>query len=189
MINKLNYLVILFTSLALSFPVYSQICEPAVTTETLSEENFIIDDANGTVEDIISQLRWARCAFGQTWNGKTCEGFPQQLNWQEALTTADELDYGLINAWRIPDIKELMSIIDFQCAIPPLNASLFPQAPASLDNGLWSSTPVQTDPIDPLNPEVKIWFIDLGEGKVKKRAWNQTNYVFFVTKGKIDYIP
>lgn len=182
------YIISLLTGIILSLPVYSQICEPSLTTQNISEENFTFDDISGTILDTVTTLRWARCAWGQEWNAdkKTCEQFPIKLNWQEALKTANELVYGS-NQWRLPDIKELMSIIDFQCFAPPLNATMFPQAPTSVDNGLWSATPVQTDPVSAA--DVKIWFIDMGEGKVKKRLWNQTNFVFFVSEGNVTSTP
>lgn len=178
--------------MVLSLPVFSQICEPLLTTQNISEENFTFNDINGTIYDTVTELKWARCAWGQEWNAdkKTCNQFPIKLNWQDALITANDLDYGNETEWRLPDIKELMSIIDFQCFIPPLNTTIFPQPPASLDNGLWSSTPVQTDPVNASDSEgVKIWFIDVGEGKVKKRLWNQTNFVFFVSEGNVTSTP
>lgn len=59
------------------------------------------DNSNGTVTDQATELMWM-----QDDNG---EG----LNWQEALTYAESFVYGGYSDWRLPNAKELQSILDY----------------------------------------------------------------------------
>jgi len=59
------------------------------------------DNGNGTVTDQATGLMWM-----QDDNG---EG----LNWQEALAYAESFVYGGYSDWRLPNVKELQSILDY----------------------------------------------------------------------------
>lgn len=63
--------------------------------------NNFIDNGDGTITDQASGLMWT-----QNDNG---EG----LNWEEALEYAESFEYAGYNDWRLPDIKELQSIVDY----------------------------------------------------------------------------
>ena len=42
------------------------------------------------------------------------------------------------NDWQVPNIKQLLSIVERKCVAPAINANLFPDTPASAQ--FWSST-------------------------------------------------
>lgn len=83
-------------------------------------------------------LEWQRCLAGQVWNEETlsCDEEPTAMNWQDALENTPE-------GWRLPNIKELMSIVDHSCSYPSINTTVFPMASNASELGhttQWSST-------------------------------------------------
>ena len=80
-------------------------------------------------------LEWQRCPVGQELEGNVCSGSAKHLTWQEALATGAAKGQG----WRVPNIKELLSIVE-ECRVnPPLNRVIFPIEPVYA--GFWSSSP------------------------------------------------
>jgi hypothetical protein len=112
------------------------------------------DNLNGTVLDNLTGLVWlknANCFGAQTWTN--------------ALSNANTLanlacglsDGSVARDWRLPNVKELQSLIDFGQFFPALP----PGSPFSgvLSGGYWSST---TDASIPANA----WIVNLGAGDV-----------------------
>ncbi len=125
-------------SLAL-FVNAEQVCP--LNDATMPTENFIIEENNPEyVIDSTTGLAWARCLVGQTWNAasQSCSGEALRLTWQEALAASQTFSVGSIDDWRVPNIKELASIVERSCVEPATNLAVFPSSPAQ---HLWSSTP------------------------------------------------
>jgi len=151
---------------------YAQVCTRDNTPQSIAPGNFELNANNSggaEIQDKISGLTWKRCVYGQAWNGISCTGSPIKVTWQEALQLA------VAEGWRIPNVKELSLIIDHQCIAPPLHETLFPNAPASEDNGLWSSTPHLSSAT-----ETHAWWVDLLFGTMKYRPVTQLNFALFV---------
>jgi hypothetical protein len=72
------------------------------------------DNNDGTITDGRTHLMWKRCSEGQSWDdtGKACTGSPAALSWQTALSTAEAASFAGKSDWRLPNIKELASILD-----------------------------------------------------------------------------
>lgn len=149
--------------------IYAQVCQRSNTPQTVAVGNF--DLLGAEIQDKITGLIWKRCVAGQSWNGTTCDGPPIKLTWQQALKEASQLGSG----WRLPDTKELNSILDLQCAAPPFNPVVFPDMPASESNGLWSSTPYIN-----AAPNTNAWWLDLMFGNMDYRSILTTNFAIFV---------
>ncbi len=94
------------------------------------------DHGDGTVTDTQSGITWMRCAIGQSWTGKACDGQPTALSWQGAQDVAASLDqhngYAGHTDWRMPRIPELAMIAERQCADPRINLEIFPGTPADI---------------------------------------------------------
>ena len=58
-----------------------------------------------TISDRATGLMWMRVDSGLLKAGK--------MNWEEALAWAENLDFGGFSDWRLPNIKELQSIVDY----------------------------------------------------------------------------
>jgi hypothetical protein len=108
----------------------------------------LTDKKNGTISDPKTGLVWKKCSEGQTWKegDNTCAGSLDRFNWQEALQRAQDINAARVGEnfsqsdWRLPNIKELSSIIELRCAMPALNNTIFP-FPLLNSRFFWSSSP------------------------------------------------
>ncbi|MDX8392455.1 MAG: DUF1566 domain-containing protein [Mariprofundaceae bacterium] len=119
-----------------------QTCQTASITADTPTADFT-DNGNGTVTHTKTSLMWKRCSEGQAWNGTTCTGTATTYSWQGALQQAETLNNGggfaTFTNWRVPNIKELSSIVERQCASPAINAAIFP---ATVNSQYWSASPI-----------------------------------------------
>lgn len=106
---------------------------------TTPDSRFEILGDGAEVKDKQTNLIWQRCSIGQTWDKtqKTCSGSPQKLKWKTALSEAKKLG----NGYRLPNVKELQSIIEYQCAAPAINKKIFIGYDGEVSNWYFSSTP------------------------------------------------
>jgi hypothetical protein len=99
--------------------------------------NVFVENSDGTISQTNTGLMWAKCSEGQS--GDTCTGTATTLTWALALTTADSANLAGYSDWRLPNIKELQALIDYERAgNSKLNPLYFPNTPAA---AFWSSTP------------------------------------------------
>ena len=103
-----------------------------------SPDSRFVTNADGTVLDDDTKLIWMRCSLGQSWDGSSCSGTPSEVDWQTALSEAQEFEFAEYSDWRLPDIKELSSIVEQQCYNPSINETVFPGTPAEQ---YWTSSP------------------------------------------------
>jgi hypothetical protein len=120
----------------------AQDCRPDSIPASTPTSRFT-DNHDGTVTDTATGLTWKRCAEGLTWDGSSCTGDEASFTWQEALQQAGSVNsaggYAGHADWRLPNIKELRSIVERQCLGPAINLSVFPGASAS---HFWSGSPI-----------------------------------------------
>ena len=122
---------------------WAQTC---VTNQPLfQEEGQLIDLENGTVLDVKSNLLWSKCTLGQTYNqvDNSCSngGATSYTTWQEALQATEtpvNTTVGTITGFRLPNIKELTSIVNYQCVFPAVDEALFP---STENEPYWTNTP------------------------------------------------
>lgn len=62
------------------------------------------DNGDGTVTDNLSGLTWTQNA----------NLYPLTANWQEAITYCNDLEIADYDDFRLPNIRELMSLLDFE---------------------------------------------------------------------------
>jgi hypothetical protein len=99
---------------------------------------------DGTVTDTKTQLMWKVCSEGQLWNAGACEDTTVEVDWQTALQQASNSNFANHTDWRVPNVKELQSIVAFNCLSPSINTIIFPNTAA---RGYWSSSPYANDSI------------------------------------------
>jgi hypothetical protein len=73
-------------------------------------KNNFVDNKDGTITDKATSLTWMKVDSGTLKAGKNKDG---KLNWQEALEWAENLEYAGYSDWRLPNVKELQSIVDY----------------------------------------------------------------------------
>ncbi len=105
--------------------------------ETTPTAAFDLSATDGTVIHNATGLMWSRCALGQTWSNNTCEGTASTHSWTSALTEAGNSTLAGYNDWRVPNLKELASIVERRCHSPAVNEIVFPATPGSF---FWSAS-------------------------------------------------
>ena len=105
------------------------------------------DNGNGTVTDLNTGLMWQQSDDGTT------------RTWQAALDYCVEIPAGGYSDWRLPNRRELMSIVDFGPVRPTIDTTYFPNCRSSV---YWSSStyaPIST----------YAWYVHFSYGGM---AWN-----------------
>lgn len=67
------------------------------------------DNADGTVTDCQTGLRWQRFAIGQEWDGSCCVGEAKMLTRDEA--DGIKMEYAGTGDWRLPSQSEIESLV------------------------------------------------------------------------------
>lgn len=118
-----------------------------------SSERYVAD--GGEVSDPLTGLVWRRCSEGQSWTaGTSCSGAVTRLDWKAALAHAQAETARTGVLWRLPNAKELSSLVDRTRKRPSIDSTLFPNTPSSR---YWSSTPYVLD-------EDSVYMFEFAEG-------------------------
>jgi hypothetical protein len=97
-------------------------------------ENNFKNNENNTVTDISTGLMWAK------------DDSKMQMSWKDALKYADTCTLAGYDDWRVPNVKELQSIVDYSGVFPAIdtlffNISSFKHSDGVLDYPFfWTST-------------------------------------------------
>lgn len=129
------YMLIIFS---ISSASADQFCNERVLPSTPTNRFELMGNE---VRDLKTGLIWQRCSAGQVWDSMSCSGSSIEYTWSEALHLADGL-------WRLPNIKELASIVETSCISPAINETVFPESPQSIpgvsNSRYWSSSTAGT---------------------------------------------
>jgi len=132
--------------MSLSVMGNAQSCKPNNIVATNEIEQYLIN-SNGTVSDVETGLMWMTCSIGQVYADQRCLGVATDFDsWQQALQYVESFNlsggYSEFTDFRLPNIKELGSIVERQCNSPAINFAIFPDTPSST---YYSSTPSTSD--------------------------------------------
>jgi hypothetical protein len=129
------------------------------------------DNTDGTVTDTATGLMWDKCSWGQTNNVDCSGGAAGTYTWQQALAlavTANSANYKGHNDWRLPNVKELESVLKIDAANPAIDATAFPN---TITQSYWSSTPYTPNP-------ARAWYVNFYYGNTD--AYDQSGNILFV---------
>ena len=87
------------------------------------------NNGDGTVSDISTGLMWQKNSV-------------QGISWQDALAYCSGLKLGGHSDWRLPDVNELISLVDYSQSSPSIDEQYFTNTALHY----WSSTSYPTDP-------------------------------------------
>jgi hypothetical protein len=104
----------------------------AVRGKSHSESGRFKLNVGGSVTDKSTGLMWQRSDA-------------DPLTWQEALDHCEGLNLAGYNDWRLPNINELLSIVDYGRAQPAINTYYFPNT--ATDDQYWSSSTLYCGPL------------------------------------------
>ena len=125
-------------------------------------KNDFIDNGDSTVSDLATGLMWQKADDGIA------------RDWQESLEYAEDLNLGSYDDWRLPNAKELQSIVDYSrspqttgtAAIDPVfetSERFDPDGNSGQYPYFWTST----THLDGMNPYSGAVYIAFGEGQGK----------------------
>lgn len=92
--------------------------------------NDFIDNDDGTVTDKATGLMWMEADSGY------------EMEWDDALEYAENFEYAGYDDWRLPNIKELQSIVDYTGSYPAVDSEYFTCTELEENENyyFWSST-------------------------------------------------
>lgn len=114
------------------------------------------DNGDGPVTDASTGLSWMRCAIGQLWTGSTCMATATAYLWPYAYALTGAVSFAGHNDWRLPNVRELQTILDRSKYSPAIDAATFPNTPAT---PFWSAT-------DYAGVPSAAWYVHFGDGYV-----------------------
>ena len=92
---------------------------------------------DGTVTDTRTGLVWKQCLEGQS--GADCgTGSATPMTWANALAHAESHNFAGHSDWRLPNVKELQSLVENCRTGPSINDHVFRNQPSS---NVWSGSP------------------------------------------------
>jgi hypothetical protein len=108
------------------------------------------------VADTHAHLVWKRCVEGAHWNGATCAGTPSTFDFRGAFAHANAVAAETGLPWRVPNAKELHSLVDHSKQSPAIDTTVFPRTPSEL---FWTATAYAWTPTGG-------WAVDFNAGHV-----------------------
>jgi hypothetical protein len=126
------------------------------------------------VADTSTNLIWRRCAEGQAWTGSTCSGTSTLYTWDQAVAAAQAQALSTGVAWRLPNVKELSSIVSLARYSPAIDIAAFPNTQSALN---WTSTPFAGD-------EGLAWVVSFSNGSVSNGSRDVNGAVRLVRAGQ-----
>lgn len=174
--NKMIKSVLLLSTLTLCMQSASaQVCNANMIKN--APDSRYTNNIDGTIYDTKTKLTWMRCSIGQTWKSAddSCSGAISKMTWEGALQTANPQNSRALlgkSDWRLPNIKELKSLVEFSCYASAINETLFPSIMVS---DYWSSSVA----IDDRNEAWRVGFYK-GDGASRDR---NSNYSVRLVRG------
>jgi hypothetical protein len=179
--------LMVFASLLFSTNVLAVVCLDETSSDQLVQttptDRFTISGDGTEVTDNKTGLVWQRCQVGYEWNGTDCVASSSSefyFTYAQALAEAQTISANdANNDWRVPNIKELASIVERACAGPAINYEVFP---ATTSYGFWSSTINQQASPNPSNQSSTVYIlaVNFQSGLVGLQEAVQLNYLRLV---------
>jgi len=92
------------------------------------------DNGDGTITDYKTGLMWVKDGSSAGCNNGN------KLTWEQALSFCEGLSYAGYSDWRLPNIRELESIVDAGRCDPAINTTYFPNTLSGVHLYYWTST-------------------------------------------------
>jgi len=105
--------------------------------------DFVRNDTTQVVTDSKTQLQWKDDAIGSS------------MTWTEAISHCESLTFATYSDWRLPNVKELISLVDDSKRAPSLDTNVFKYTASDF---YWSSTTYNYAP-----PPGK-WYVNFDDG-------------------------
>lgn len=130
------------------------------------------DNGDFTVTDNRTGLMWKRCTEGKN-NDATCTGTAATYVWTSALSQCETLTFAGYSDWRLPNMKELISILNYANLNPSINITYFP---STINGFYWSGTTY-------VGSTPNAWYVYFADGGVTNSLKVNTYYARCVRAG------
>lgn len=185
-IYYLNLLFSLFVMLGVSLSsasIYAQNCVGNNAPESTPNSRFD-NSIHPLAHDSYRNITWDACSLGQTVTAQGCSGSPTAYTWEGAIGAAKNHERTIVinlgggdgeitySNWRLPNIKELKSIVESCAHDPAINLSVFPSV-SSGNSEYWSSTPYA-------GSSGSAWYVHFQSGLITTRTKNSSVFVRLV---------
>ena len=121
------------------------------TTECPSGGRFV-DNGDGTVTDNCTGLMWQKGTADVNGDGQST--VRDNVPWCDALAYCENLSFADHDDWRLPNVRELQSIVDYRRVSPSIDPVF-----GAFSSVCWSST---SNAVGPQNA----WLVDFIVGRV-----------------------
>lgn len=163
--NLLNPFLFTFALSMVLYPTSTLAVTCATGIPASNPDTTYIDNGNGTVTHTPTNLTWKRCIEGTTWSGGKCVGKATSHSWSQALTLATNSNFSGAGDWRLPNIKELRSLVEECRNQPSINDTIFPSYQSE---EVWSGSPDWGH----AGAAWKVSFVDGDAGSSFNRNWD-----------------
>lgn len=92
------------------YPVVKRFYVHHVRGNTNYSQNMFVDNGNGTISDLATGLMWMAFDSGHFGAGDAGNG---TMDWKAALKYCEKMNFAGYDDWRLPNGKELHSIVDY----------------------------------------------------------------------------
>lgn len=129
------------------------------------------DSGDGTVSDLNTGLTWIKSGRGEIETDPPTpyrdEDGWRKYNWTEAVNYCERLDFAGHRDWRLPNYKELTSILDLGETDPAVDTVFFPDTRSDF---YWTSTPFAYD-------TAHAWYVYFNLGYVNHASMDRELFV------------
>ena len=120
---------IFFSVLMLSFTTAQAACNLVNIIPSAPDSRYT-DNGDSTITDNQTGLMWKQCIEGISNGVGTCDsGIAENVEYTDAISLANSTTFATHSDWRLPNLKELASLVEVACAYPAINSTLFPGTP------------------------------------------------------------
>ena len=125
------------------------------------------DNGDGTITDNVTGLMWQK------------EDDNISRTWESSIMYCEGLSLSNYSDWRLPNPKELKSIVDYTTYSPAIDLTYFPNTIILFPNGwfYWSSTTL-------VNFTSDAWYVEYASGFVGSEPKSSSGYVRCVRGGQ-----
>ena len=89
-------------------------------------------------------------------SGSNCSGTASALNWIQALAAAEDSTFAGFDDWRLPNVRELLTLVEYCNFNPAINATYFPGTPLT---DVWTGSPAIPPPGLPGHSSIIVSFV------------------------------
>ncbi len=150
-----------------------------VSGNKLSKSSYTKLDAQGNPPDSDADLACIRDEnSGLIWEVKTSDNWGESYSYTDAgnySQTANASSLCGYNDWRLPDIEELATLVDYEKEQPAIDSEYFPN---TLSDSYWSASPHATS-------SSQAWAVNFGNGRVVAATQSSTYAVRLVRGGNL----